>query len=796
MKTSHSSSSNNFSYTKIKFISLIILLMSIIIYFKYIYIPVPILPLKIKYSPKPENYNILSWESAYEKAKNYINSLPLKYKIFLLYGTENMYYTNQNRLGCVGRINPFIYNDSKNNITFYGMCLQDGPTGVRFAKGTSLSWQSPLNTASTFDKKLAYQVGKMQGNEFYKKGINTVLSPNLNVMRSPLAGRNWEGFGDDPYLIGIMGTQIIKGLQDSGVIAVAKHYVTNDQETFRKCSNNLIGEVTLWENYIRPFIRAIKFGDVGSIMASYNAVNGVYLHKNKMLLNDYLKEKIGFKGFIVSDWWAIYNDSPDYINAGIDMNMPGGKNTSSKYSGRNKSYWSNLKDLIQNGKVSLERINDAVTRIIATMYKFNQMDDFNSVDLYRNTFDDEKIKLHRKAAADSNVLLKNEENILPIDTKKIKKITILGSDAFERDCKEEKDFNCYNDKDPIYRGHSPLGYGSASTDFKYLITPYEGILNRAKEYNIKITYHKELTVNNEEDIENSIKQSRDSDLILIFGNAVSGEEYIRSEASCGDRFTLNLMHNIDRLIEEISNINNNIVVIIHSPGPVNLPWKSKVKGIIYAGFPGMESGNAIADILFGDVNPSGHLPFVWGRLEDYCCKIVKTKCNFTNQYEKKNRYNGSPDMATFNYKEGLFIGQRYFDYERNKPIFNFGYGLSYTKFEFKDLKVEMKENGLYAKVNVFNIGNYDGSAVVLLFLTFPREVRKYPQRMFKGFEKVFVHKGKNTECEIFVDSFALSYYSLEKNDFIRPRKGEYIVYVGSSAGINDLNLTTTISADF
>ncbi len=785
-----------FSFTFLRFSSLTQILISSILYINFILIIVPVCSLKTEYSSKPENYNILSWEKAYEKAKNYLDSLPLENKISLLFGTENMYLTNENKIGCEGKIDPFMYNDTENNIIFNGMCLQNGPAGVRFAKGTSLSWQSPLNTACTFDKNLAYQIGKMQGNEFYIKGINAVLSPNLNIMRSPLAGRGWEGFGDDPYLIGVMGTQIIKGLQDSGVIAVAKNYVAGDQELFKKAAGVTLDVINLWENYIRPFIRAINFGDVGGIMVAFNAINGTYLHKNKLLINDYLKEKIEFKGFVVSNWWAIYDDDTDYINSGIDMNMPGGKKSGKNFVGRNESYWYDLMKHIKRKSVSENRINDAATRIIATMYKFNQMDNFNSVNLSRDTFDDEKIKLHRKAAADSNVLLRNKDNILPIDTKKIKKITILGSDAFERDCEEETDFNCYSGRDPIYRGHSPLGYGSSSTDFKYLITPFEGISNRAKKYNIKIAYYKNLTQNNEEDIENAIKESKDSDLILIFGNAVSGEEYIRSETSCGDRFSLHLMHNIDRFIEEISKINNNIVVIIHSSGPVHLPWIRKVKGIIYAGYPGMESGNAIADILFGDVNPSGHLPFVWGRLEDYCCRVVKTKCNMTNEYERHNRFDGSPNMAPFVYNEGLFIGQRYFERERNKPIFHFGFGLSYTEFEFKDLKVEMKKEGLYAKVNVFNVGNYDGSTVVFLFLTFPREVRKYPQRMFKGFEKVFVKKGENIECEIFVDSFALSYYSLVEDDFVRPRKGEYIVYVGSSAGINDLNLTATVNADF
>ena len=774
-------------------ISLIILLISIL-YYHSIKITIPLPPKKSYYSSLIKNYTILSWESSYEKAKKFLEPLPLKYKISLLYGTDNMLESSQKNIGCVGKLDPFFHKES--NTIFNGMCLNDGPTGVRFSNGTSISWNSPLNTACTFDKKLVYKIGKIQGMEFYEKGINTILSPNLNIMRSPLSGRVWEGFGDDPYLISIMGTLFVKGIQDSGVIANAKHYVGNDQETYRRCSNSIIDERNLWENYLRPFIHVIKYGDVGSVMTSYNAVNGIYLSKNRKLVLEYLKEKIGFKGFVVTDWWAIYDSNPDYINSGVDMNMPGGKAYGKKYTGRDRSYWSYLENYVRNEKVKEKRIDDAALRIIATMYKFNQMDNFNSVNFSRNTNNDENIKFQRKVAADSNVLLKNEDNILPINDKIVKKIAILGSDAFERDCPNERDFNCYTPKNPHYKGHSPIGYGSGTTTFKYLITPYEGILKRAKKSNIKVVSHNKLTEKGEEDIKTSIQISKDSDIILIFAHSISGEEYIRSEGSCGDRFSLTLLHNIDSLIIELSKINKNIIVIINSPGPVNLPWKDKVKGIIFSGYPGSESGNGIADILFGDVNPSGHLPFVWSKREDYCCDIIKTKCNETEKFRKKYRYNGSPNMEEYKYSEGLFIGQRWFDLKRIKPIFNFGYGLSYTKFTFKNLNAEMKESGLFVNVTVINEGNVDGSSVVLIFLTFPNYVSNFPIRVFKGFEKVFVKKGESVICHIFVDDFSLSYYSVEVNDFVRPKKGEFVVFAGSSAGIEDLKLSVKVKADF
>ena len=688
------------------------------------------------------------------------------------------------KIGCVGKLDPFIHKSS--NTIFNGMCLQDGPTGVRFSNGTSISWNSPLNTASTFDKKLVYKLGKIQGNEFYEKGINTILSPNLNIMRSPLSGRAWEGFGDDPYLISIMGTLYVKGIQDSGVIANAKHYVGNDQETYRRCSNSIIDERNLWENYLRPFIHVVKFGDIGSIMTSYNAVNGVYLCKNQKLVMDYLKGKIGFKGFVITDWWSIYDSNPDSFNSGVDINMPGGKAFGKKYVGRDMSYWSYLENYVRNGKVKEDRINDAALRIIATMYKFNQMDNFNSVNFSRNTLNDENIKFQRKVAADSNVLLKNEDNILPINDKKVKKIAILGSDAFERDCPNENDFNCYSSKKPYYKGHSPIGYGSGTTTFKYLITPYEGILNRAKKSNIKVVSHNKLTEKGEEDIKTSIEISKESDIILIFANSISGEEYIRSEDSCGDRFSLTLIHNVDSLINELSKINKNIIVIINSPGPVNLPWKDKVKGIIFAGFPGAESGNALVDILFGDFSPSGHLTYVWGKREDY-----PTDIDFNNSY---NKVNNDVFERQYYYNESIFIGQRWFDLKNIKPIFPFGFGLSYSKFNFSNLNLYMNKNGLNVTFDVENVGNYNASVVGMVFLGFPDEVKNYPVRVFKGFDKKFLTINEKCNMQIIIEEHDLSYYNLEKNDFLRPRNGIFKVYVGENA--RDFVLNGKVEANY
>ena len=262
-----------------------------------------------------KSLNFLTWEEAHKKAKDKLKDFISEEKFNLLFGTENMQRKTEDR-GCVGSIDPI---ENK----FGGICLQDGPAGVRFSNSTQ-SWQASINTASTFNKSLMYEVGKAQGKEFREKGINVALGPAMNIQRNPQGGRIWECYGDDPFLSGVVATQIIKGIQSNGVIACAKHYVGNDQETNRKNSSSNIKEQALWEIYMEPFYRSVKDAEVGAIMAAYNMVNGTFCINNDKIINNYLKTKLGFKGYVMSDWWAITSNDTDIFNNGIDMNMPGG----------------------------------------------------------------------------------------------------------------------------------------------------------------------------------------------------------------------------------------------------------------------------------------------------------------------------------------------------------------------------------------------------------------------------------------------------------------------------------------
>ena len=737
---------------------------------------------------KEKKLNFLTWEEAHKKAKDKIKEFTIEEKLSLLFGIQNMQKTKEN--GCVGSIEP-IPNK------FGGICLQDGPAGVRFSTSTQ-SWQAAINTASTFNKTLMYEVGKAQGKEFREKGINIALGPAMNFQRNPQGGRIWESYGDDPFLAGVVATQVIKGIQSNGVIACAKHYVANDQETNRKNSSSNVKEQALWEIYIEPFYRSVIDAEVGSIMTAYNAINGIYCVNNSLIVKEYLKEKIGFKGFAMTDWWEVMSYEPDNFNNGVDMNMPGGIDEGPKYVGRNNSYWSNFKAYLDNGKITYERLDDAVERILAPMYKLDQFSSdvkFPEVNLNKNTITDETKKLNREAAAQSNVLLKNIDNILPLKNMEGKTIAIFGNDAIESPCIRDSDCSCKSDTNKIFKGHIPLGYGSGTTYFNYTVDPYTAIKSRAEKEGIKILSSNNIIETEEtieghkievgkEDIETAKKIAAKANICIIFISADSGEQYINLEKSIGDRYDLEAWHSGNELIEAVSEKNENVIVIINSPGPVNLPWLNKIKGLIMSGFGGAESGNGIVDVLFGDYNPSGHLPYVWGELENYPSQIKL----FSNPTE-------------YNYNEGVFVGQRYFDKNNKTYYFPFGYGISYTTFEFdkdKGISTEMTKEGLKIKFNMKNIGGTEGETVPMVFLKFPENIETqegYPDKLFKGFDKKLIKPGENVDFEILIDEHALSYFNVNEHKFVRPTEGKYIVYVGFNAEEYDI-LTKEVDAKY
>ena len=720
--------------------------------------------------PNPEKQNRKlavaqsNWDESYSKAEQFISKLNFNEKLSLMIGADNMVAIRDG--GCVGSIAPI----QNGNVDFKGMCLQDGPAGVRYAKGTGISWQANINVAATFNKELMYDIGKAQGEENREKGINTFLSPCVNIMRTPQAGRVWEAYGEDPYHSGVCAAQMIKGIQDAGVIATIKHFVGNDQETLRHASSSNIEMGPLMDIYVEPFYRAIFEGNVGSIMAAYNAVNDVYCCENKFLLTDVLRGILGFKGFVMTDWWAISDDRSSYVNSGLDMNMPGGERWGQQFTGIEGSFWRKISEHVQKGEVPEERITESATRIIATMYELNQMDNFPKTQLYKETKTEARKKLQRKAATESQVLLKNEDNILPI--KNVKSIAVIGNGAQKRDCGDDNDMLCGS----FQNGFIPLGYGSGTTTFDYLVSPIEAITDLAKKNGIDVINAGGLN-GREEDINKGAEAAKQADVAIVFVQADSGEEYGNVENSKGDRADLDAWHGGNSLVEAVTKANKNTIVIVNAPATVSVPWLDQVKGLIFAGFPGAESGNGIADVLFGEVNPSGHLPFVWAEMNDYCTQITNGK-------------------SQIDYSEGLYVGQRWFNLKNKKPIFPFGYGLTYTTFEYSDLSVSMSSEGLTAEFVVKNVGTVTGSAVPMMFLTFPESIGDYPKYIFKGFEKVELEPGETKNVSIEADDHALSYFNVEANKYVRVNDGTIEVSIAENGDPSQAILSAEIDSKY
>ena len=396
----------------------------------------------------------------------------------------------------------------------------------------------------------------------------------------------------------------------------------------------------------------------------------------------------------------------------------------------------------------------------------------------------------------SNILLKNENNILPLKNMRNKTIAIIGNDADESLCIRDSDCSCKSKTNNIYKGHIALGYGSGTTYFNYSISPLSAISARAQKegINIKtsvdITKEKEIISNHTIDVgkENIYKAkeiAKDADICIVFLTADSGEQYISLEQSVGDRYDLNAWHSGNELVEAVLEVNDNVIVIINAPGPMNLPWLDKIKALIFSGFGGAESGNGITSILFGDYNPSGHLPYVWAELDNYPSKIDI----FSNP-------------TYYDYNEGVFVGQRYFDKNNLNYTFPFGFGLSYTEFEFvnNSLNATMTKERLNITFEVKNIGNMEGETVPMVFLKFPENIQTeegYPDKLFKGFDKKFIKPNESVSFEIFVDDHALSYYNIfeDEGKFVRPTEGNYIIYVGFDAKNYNL-LKIEIDANF
>lgn len=597
------------------------------------------------------------------------------------------------------------------------LCMQDSPLGVRFADYVS-AFPAGINVAATWDRSLAYARGVAMGQEHRQKGVDVQLGPVCGPLgRTPAAGRNWEGFAPDPVLTGQLIAPTIEGIQSAGVIACTKHYILNEQEHFRQAGeaqgygfnitqslSSNIDDKTMHELYLWPFADAVRAG-TGSVMCSYNQINNSYGCSNSYTQNYLLKNELDFQGFIMSDWGAQHSGVSDAL-AGLDMAMPGDTSFDS-----GESFWgTNLTAAVLNGTLPQYRLDDMAVRIMAAYYYVGRETayvptNFDSwsrdtygplhaaagpaygVGLINQHIDvrDDHATLIRAIGQASTVLLKNN-GALPLSGNE-KWTAIIGEDAGS---------NAYGPNGCADRGCDngtlAMGWGSGTADFPYLVTPETAIQNYILSHGKGEVFA--ITDNYAES--QIVTLAKQASVSLVFINSDSGEGYISVDGNEGDRNNLTAWHDGNRLIQNVTSVCNNTIVVIHSVGAIDVSaWydNENVTGILWAGLPGQESGNAIVDILYGQANPGGKLPFTMAAADQYNTHVL---------FEPNNGQFGAPQQ---DFTEGLLIDYRAFDALDITPIYEFGFGLSYTTFSYSNLVITPANAAAYTP----NVGQTDAA---------------------------------------------------------------------------------------
>jgi beta-glucosidase len=624
--------------------------------------------------------------------------------------------------------------------------MSDGPHGLRKevpnqqTSVPSTCFPTAVTTASSWDRELIKQMGQAIAQECQAEEVDIILGPAINIKRSPLCGRNFEYFSEDPYLSSQLATAYIQAVQSMGVGTSLKHYAANNQEYRRFTIDETIDERTLREIYLSNFEGAVKEGKPWTVMCSYNRVNGILASENKYLLTDILKEEWGFEGFVVSDWGAV-DERVEGIKAGLDLEMP-----SSYGIGDQK-----IIEAVKIGKLDEKELDQTVERLLKIIFK--AVDNRN-----RGTTYDKQAhhKLARKIAGESMVLLKNQDNILPL--KKEGTIAIIGAFA----------------KKPRYQGG-----GSSHVNPTKLDNALEEI-EKLVQGKAKIIYEEGYNLDNDEMNQELIDKAKEtakkSNVAIIFAGLPD-----RYESEGYDRKHMKMPENHNKLIEEVSKVQPNTIVVLSNGAPVEIPWIDKVKGLLESYLGGQAGGGAVADILFGEVNPSG--------------KLAET---FPKKLSHNPSYLNFPGEGNkVEYREGVFVGYRYYDKKEIEPLFPFGYGLSYTTFEYTDIIVDKKEitdkETIEVKVKVKNTGKVKGKEIVQLYVRDVESKVNRPEKELKGFEKIELAPGEEKTVTFKLDKRSFAYYNTEIRDWY-VESGEFEILVGKSSKEIELKETVKVNS--
>uniref|UniRef100_A0A7S1WDL8 Probable beta-glucosidase G n=1 Tax=Alexandrium catenella TaxID=2925 RepID=A0A7S1WDL8_ALECA len=675
----------------------------------------------------PDKMDFASQKTSLQRADAMLSKMSLMEKINMLHGTC---------MSCpyVGLI------PANKRLGIPQLNLHDGPQGFRskpFTEGTTTSWPGAMSMAATWDVDAIYEWGLAMGKEFYDKGANVQLGPGLNVARVPVNGRNFEYLsGEDPYLGYVLAKPVTKGIQENKVIACGKHYVGNSQEAARQQVSEDIDERTLFEMYYPSFQAAVDAG-VGSIMCSYNRLNGTHACENAVTLG-HLKNEMGFQGFVMSDWGATHTPS---MKQGLDMEMPIGIFTHSL--------------ALKAVNVSQPVIDEAVSNTVQTMFKLGVMDEppstWDAVKFFANVSTAEHIDLARHLSAQSTVLLKNADSVLPLPQgKKLALIGFAGPESLA----------------------ISFGHGSGEVYPSSFVTPLDGITAAAGP-GATIGYESGV------DLQAAVALAGSSDYAVVFVGASAAEGGDRTSLSLDGGCQTNGINiagincsGIDKqqnaLVSAVARANSKTVVVASVPGAFLMPWVHEVEAVLTNFMPGQQVGHAVADVLFGKVNPSARLPITLPNKEN--------EQNFTT-----SQYPGAKSADNLHhavYSEQLLVGYRYYDAHNISFTqgFPFGHGLSYTSFAYSGLSVSGRQVGFTVK----NTGSLAGREVAQLYLAFPSAAGE-PLRQLKGFRKTAL-LAPNAEERV---SFTLSTRDTSIWDVPTHRwaavSGMFGVHVGSSS---------------
>lgn len=612
--------------------------------------------------------------------------------------------------------------------------MTDGPHGLRKQASDSSEveleesvpatcFPSGAALASTWNKKLIERAAEAIAEECLENDVDMLLGPAVNIKRSPLCGRNFEYYSEDPVLSTKIAKHFIMGIQNKGVSACIKHFAANNQEYRRLTTDVQVDERALREIYLKSFEEAIKEGKPDAVMCAYNKINGEYASDNKYLLNDILREEWGFEGVVISDWGAV-NDRINALLAGLDIEMP------SSYGVNDKRVYEAVKD----GEITEKELDKVVLRILNFILKHQNKDNEIKVD---------KEKHHQLAcevAKEAVVLLKNEYEILPID--KNKKIAIIGEFA----------------KKPRFQGG-----GSSHVNPTKIENAYDNILKYSN--NVKYADGFKIDSNDidEELLNEAISLAKDTDIVVLFLGLPE-----RYESEGYDRLDMKLPNNQNLLVEKILEVNKNVVVVLSIGSPVEMPWAESVKAILNGYLLGQAGGSAIASILFGEVSPSGKLS------ETFPIKLEDNPSYLD--------FPGSNDIVK--YGEGIFVGYRYYDYKNINVLFPFGHGLSYTKFDYVNLSTDKdrykEDEDINIVVRLKNTGKYKAKEVIELYVQCLNSKVIRPIKELKAFEKVELEVGEEKEISIKLNCKDLSYFN-EKFDKFYVEEGEYKILIGTSS---------------